>query len=180
MSEQMPGSKVKGSEQKGELNHFSPEGLPRMVDVGVKPETVREACAEGLITMQPETQEIILNRKVAKGDVLAVAQLAGIMAAKQTSSLIPLCHNIPLDGVDIVIEPLRQHGASSSVSALRITATVRCTAKTGAEMEALTAVSVAALTVYDMCKAIDRAMEIGDIHLLSKSGGKSGNYRRAE
>ena len=165
MSEQIP---------KGELNHFSPEGLPRMVDVGTKPDTIREACAEGLITMLPETLAIILNRKAAKGDVLAVAQLAGIMAAKQTSSLIPLCHNVPLNGVDIVIEPQREGG----VSALCITATVHCTAKTGAEMEALTAVSVAALTVYDMCKAIDRAMEISAIHLLTKSGGKSGTYTR--
>lgn len=162
-----------------ELNHFSPEGLPRMVDVGNKADTVRQACAEGLITMQPATLEIILNHKVAKGDVLAVAQLAGIMAAKQTSSLIPLCHNIPLDGVEIVIEPLQEGGGDGiSSSALRITATVRCTAKTGAEMEALTAVSVAALTVYDMCKAIDRAMEISAIHLVSKSGGKSGTYIR--
>ncbi len=158
----------------GELNHFSPEGLPRMVDVGAKPDTIREACAEGLITMQLETLELILNRKAAKGDVLAVAQLAGIMAAKQTSSLIPLCHNIPLNGVDIVIEPQRENG----VSALHIAATVRCRAKTGAEMEALTAVSVAALTVYDMCKAVDRGMEIGAIHLLTKSGGKSGTYTR--
>lgn len=180
MNEQIP--TPKGDELSAELNHFSPEGLPRMVDVGVKPDTAREACAEGLITMQPETLAIILNRKVAKGDVMAVAQLAGIMAAKQTSNLIPLCHNIPLDGVDIIIEPLREDedGVSVSVSALRITATVRCTAKTGAEMEALTAVSVAALTVYDMCKAVDRAMEIGAIHLVSKSGGKSGTYTREE
>lgn len=155
-----------------DFTHFTPEGLPRMVDVGGKDDTHREALAEGRISMNPDTFRRILDRSMLKGDVISVAELAGIMGAKETSRLIPLCHNIPLSGVDLTITP------DEPASALVIRAAVRCHGKTGAEMEALTAVSIAALTVYDMCKAVDRGMEISQIRLLAKSGGKSGDYRR--
>jgi cyclic pyranopterin phosphate synthase len=156
-----------------ELTHFDAEGRAVMVDVSGKDETVRVAVAAGSVTMQPATLELIQRGGVKKGDVLAVARLAGIMAAKRTPDLVPLCHPLPLASVtvDLVCDPAR--------SAVDITATCKLTGRTGVEMEALTAVAVAALTVYDMCKAVDRGMMIGEIRLVHKSGGKSGTYEAA-
>jgi cyclic pyranopterin phosphate synthase len=154
-----------------ELTHLDARGRARMVDVSDKDVTRREATARAVLSMQPETARLIGSGGVAKGDVLAVAQVAGVMAAKRTPDLIPLCHPLPITGVDMAFA---WHGAE-----LEIQATVRVTGKTGVEMEALTAVSVAALTVYDMCKAVDRGMSIGQIELLHKAGGKSGEYVRA-
>ncbi|HXG35684.1 MAG TPA: cyclic pyranopterin monophosphate synthase MoaC [Dehalococcoidia bacterium] len=151
-----------------ELTHLDPSGRPRMVDVSRKPDTAREATARGSVQMKPQTLRLILSGAAAKGDVLTTAQLAGIMAAKKTHELIPMCHPLQLTGIDVHLEP--QEAASS----IEITATVRCSGKTGVEMEALTAVTVAALTVYDMVKAVDRGMRLGDIRLVRKSGGKSG------
>ena len=150
------------------LTHLDEQGRARMVDVGWKPETEREAVARGAVSMQEETLALIKRGGVEKGDVLAVARLAGIMAAKRTSELIPLCHPLPLDQVDVALE------LSEPTSQVQITATARTTAKTGVEMEALTAVSVAALTIYDMCKAVDRGMRIEAVRLVRKTGGKSG------
>jgi len=141
-----------------------------MVDVTAKRETPREAVAAGTVRMQPETLALIQSGGVAKGDVIAVAQVAGVMAAKRTCELIPMCHPLLLTNVDVQIRPDEQE------SALQITATVRTTGKTGVEMEALTAVMVAALTVYDMCKSAERGMSIEDVRLLKKSGGKSGDF----
>ena len=153
-----------------DLTHFDKDGNARMVDVSDKDVTERTATASGSIYMQPETLALIQSGGVKKGDVLSVAQLAGIMGAKKTPDLIPLCHPLALTGVDVtlVCDPERQ--------AVDITATCRLAGKTGVEMEALTAVSVAALTVYDMCKAVDRGMRIGDIRVVHKAGGKSGTY----
>jgi cyclic pyranopterin monophosphate synthase len=156
-----------------ELNHFDSEGRARMVDVGAKPETARRAIAVGSVRMRPTTRRQIEAGQVGKGDVLAVARLAGITGAKQTSNLIPLCHPLRLDGIDIDLE-------FTAPDLLRIQATVRATDRTGVEMEALTAVAVAGLTVYDMCKAIDREMRIEQIELLEKTGGKSGDWRRSD
>jgi len=153
------------------LSHFSSDGASRMVDVGDKPVTVRVAKAAGFVTMQPETLVLIGDRKMAKGDVFEVARVAGIAATKRTADLIPLCHPLGLDGVELNFEPIDE-------KTVRIEATVGSTGRTGVEMEALTAVSVAALTVYDMCKAVDRAMTIGPIGLVEKSGGKSGHFVR--
>lgn len=153
------------------LSHIDSDGRANMVDVSAKADTAREATAGGRITMSAETLALIQAGGVPKGDVLAVAQIAGIMAAKRTHELIPMCHSLQLTGIDVTLTP------DEAASAIEIRATVRTTGKTGVEMEALTAVSVAALTVYDMCKAADRAMRIGDVRLLSKSGGKSGDYR---
>lgn len=150
------------------LTHLDEAGRPRMVDVAGKPDTVRQAIARGLVVMQPATFQIVKQGKTAKGDILAVAQLAGITAAKKTPDLIPLCHPILIDGVNI------EFNLYESKSAVEITSTVDSTGKTGVEMEALTATAVAALTIYDMCKAIDRGMKIENIHLVRKSGGKSG------
>jgi cyclic pyranopterin phosphate synthase len=141
-----------------------------MVDVSEKADTVREAVAEGYVAMEPETLALIQQGGIAKGDVLAVARVAGIMGAKQTSALVPMCHPLPITGVTLDL-------AAEGGSRLRIAATVRTTGKTGVEMEALTAVSVAALTIYDMCKAVDRGMRIEGIRLLEKHGGKSGDWR---
>ena len=152
------------------LSHVDASGKAAMVDVGAKPVTEREAWAQGKVTMSPAALRAVRSRSVAKGDVLQVARLAGIMAAKQTASLIPLCHPLPLSHVSVDLTPMRQ--------GYRIDARVRTAAQTGVEMEALTAVSVAALTVYDMVKAVDKSMVIGDIVLLEKQGGKSGHYRR--
>ncbi len=157
-----------------ELTHFDKNGKAIMVDVGEKPLTVREAVAGGGIQMKPETLQQILAQQVKKGDVFAVARLAGIMAAKQTSSLIPLCHPLPLSAVEIDFDSDPQRGR------VTISATAKVTGKTGVEMEALTAVSVAALTIYDMCKAIDREMVIETICLLKKSGGESGTFIRKD
>ena len=152
-----------------ELTHFDDSGASRMVDVGGKSVTARRARAEGLVLMQPETLALIRDRKLAKGDVLEVARLAGIMATKRTAELIPLCHALGLDGAAIDFEFV-------SDRQLRIEATVSVQGRTGVEMEALMAVSMTALTVYDMCKSVDRAMQISGIRLLEKSGGKSGHY----
>jgi cyclic pyranopterin monophosphate synthase len=141
-----------------------------MVDVGEKPVTTREAAARGEITMSGAALRLIRSGKVAKGDPLQTARLAGIMAAKQTSALIPLCHPLPITHVSVELTPTRR--------GYRIDARVRTSAQTGVEMEALTAVSVAALTIYDMVKAVDRAMVIGDICVVEKSGGRSGHYKR--
>ena len=154
------------------LSHLDHAGQARMVDVSGKPVTPRQASASARITMAPHVLEAITGGKVAKGDVAAAARLAGIQAAKRTAELIPLCHPLPIDQIEIVLQP-RPPGE------LLLTATVKVQARTGAEMEALTAVAVAALTVYDMCKSADRAMLIGPVRLESKSGGKSGDYRAA-
>lgn len=154
-----------------DLTHFDTDGASRMVDVSDKAVTQRRARAEATIRMRPETLRLILDRGHRKGDVLEVARLAGIMGAKRTADLIPLCHTLPLDSVALLLEP---HGES----ALRIESSVGNTGRTGVEMEALTAVSVAALTVYDMCKAVDRAMEITAVRLVEKSGGRSGHFLR--
>ena len=155
------------------LTHLDSAGRARMVDVGGKPVTARHALASGAVYMKPETLELITSGGIAKGDVFAAARIAGIMAAKKTGELIPLCHPLGLDSVAVDLTP-------SGRGTLTITASATVTGKTGVEMEALTAVSVAALTVYDMCKAVDKAMTIGDIRLEEKSGGRSGDYRRAE
>ncbi len=152
------------------LTHFDASGRARMVDVGAKAETERIAVARGSVRMQPETLRLILEGRAKKGDVLAVAQVAGIMAAKRTHELIPMCHLLLLTGIEVAFEPDEQ------ASALHIAATVRTYGKTGVEMEALTAVSAAALTVYDMVKAVDRGMTIADIRLAEKHGGKSGDF----
>jgi cyclic pyranopterin phosphate synthase len=152
------------------LTHFDKEGKAAMVDVGGKPETERVAVARGRIAMDPKTLALIKAGEMGKGDVLGVARLAGIMAAKRTSELIPLCHPLALSSVAVDLT-LDEAG-----SAVKIEAKVKLTGRTGVEMEALTAVSVAALTVYDMCKAVDRGMTITDIRLVHKSGGKSGTY----
>ncbi|MGF1611229.1 MAG: cyclic pyranopterin monophosphate synthase MoaC [Kiloniellales bacterium] len=153
-----------------ELTHFDKEGHARMVDVTEKAVTERVAVAKGSVTMAPETLALIREGGVKKGDVLSVARLAGIMGAKRTPELIPLCHPLPLSSVtvDLTIDPAR--------NAVEITATCKLAGRTGVEMEALTAVAVAALTVYDMCKAVDRGMQIGEVRLVHKSGGKSGTF----
>ena len=153
------------------LSHLDDSGKARMVDVGGKAVTSREALARGEITMSAKALALIRSGKVAKGDPLQTARLAGIMAAKQTASLIPLCHPLPLTHVSVELIPTRR--------GYRIESRVRTDAKTGVEMEALTAVSVAALTIYDMVKAVDKEMVIGDICLVEKSGGRSGHYRRS-
>lgn len=159
----------KGTDVTGELSHFDESGSSRMVDVGAKDSTRRMARASGLVRVTADTLRLIRDRRLAKGDVLAVAQLAGIMAAKRTGELIPLCHPLPLDSVAVVF-------GFPDDETIRIDATVGVTARTGVEMEALTAVSVAALTVYDMLKAAQKDILISDIRLLRKTGGKSGDY----
>lgn len=154
-----------------QLTHFDERGASRMVDVSAKPVSQREARASGRVRMRPETLSRILDRNLSKGDVFEVARLAGIMAAKKTSDVIPLCHPLGLTGVEVRFW-------AEGDSTLGIEALVKTSGQTGVEMEALTAVSVAALTVYDMCKAVDRAMVIDRIQLEEKSGGRSGSYRR--
>ncbi|MGC6453833.1 MAG: cyclic pyranopterin monophosphate synthase MoaC [Candidatus Puniceispirillaceae bacterium] len=156
-----------------DLTHFDADGKAHMVNVGDKPVTDRVAVARGEISMAAETLAKIEEGGFGKGDVLGVARLAGIMGAKQTASLIPLCHPLGLDHVSVELE-LDQH-----LPGVRITATCRVTGRTGIEMEAMTAVSVAALTIYDMCKAVDRGMVIGSVRLTHKSGGKSGDFNAA-
>ena len=156
-----------------ELTHFDEKGAARMVDVSAKQVTSRLAVAAGEVTMQPETFHRILDRTLTKGDVLEVARIAGIMAAKRVDMLIPLCHQLSLSSVKIDFEP------NPEKHAIGIRVQVRTNGQTGVEMEALTAVSVAGLTMYDMCKAVDRGMEIGRIRLLEKSGGKSGHFLNA-
>lgn len=155
------------------LSHFDEEGASRMVDVGDKPVTQRLARASGIVRMLPTTKQHIQNRDLKKGDVLEVARLAGIMASKRTDQLIPLCHQLPISSIEIDFE-------FPTEASVRITATVTTRAQTGVEMEALTAVSVTALTIYDMCKAIDRGIEIDSVRLEEKLGGKSGHYVRPE
>lgn len=155
-----------------DFSHFNNSGRARMVDVSEKAETVRTAVAAGRVLVNAETFELIKTGGLKKGDVLGTAQIAGIMGAKRTPDIIPMCHPIMISGVDIAFE------LNEKELAVEITATVRCTGVTGVEMEALTAVSVAALTVYDMCKAVQKDMEITDIRLLKKTGGKSGEFIR--
>lgn len=156
------------------LTHFDQQGMPQMVEVTDKAMTDRAAIASGQITMNDQAFEHLIRKTAAKGDVLTVADLAGIMGAKMTSQLIPLCHPLPLTGIQIEFELQKKK------QAVLIQARVRTSGKTGVEMEALTAVSVAALTIYDMLKAVDKAMVISDIKLLEKSGGKSGLYQRGD
>ena len=165
LANEMAGIKAKAAAP----THFDSEGKVRMVDVSAKPATERVAIAKGAVVMKPATLERIKQGEMVKGDVLAVAQMAGIMAAKQTSHLIPLCHPLPITNVSVEFK------LDDERPAVEITATVKTTAQTGVEMEALTAVSVAALTIYDMCKAVDRGMRIESIRLARKSGGKSGD-----
>ncbi len=156
------------------LTHFDEQGASRMVDVSAKGVTERLAVAGGEVTMAVDTFRLIMDRKMAKGDVLEVARIAGIMAAKKVDTLIPLCHQLNLTSVKIAFEP------DAETRSIAIRARVKTSGQTGVEMEALTAVSIAALTIYDMCKAVDREMVIGRVRLLEKSGGKSGTYRREE
>ncbi|HSD87316.1 MAG TPA: cyclic pyranopterin monophosphate synthase MoaC [Kofleriaceae bacterium] len=155
---------------KKKLTHFDETGAVHMVEVGAKPETARVAIASGVITMAPETAREVAAGRIGKGDVLGIARIAGIQAAKRTADLIPLCHPLRLTGVEVDLEV--------QDSAVRITATVRAFDRSGVEMEALAAVSAAALTVYDMCKAIDRGMVISQVQLEEKRGGKSGTWTR--
>lgn len=155
------------------LSHMDERGRARMVDVTEKDVTRRVAVARGVVVMRAETLDAISEGQIPKGDVLAVARIAGIMAAKKTSDLVPMCHPLDISGVEVDLTPRR------SPPSVEIEATVRTTGRTGVEMEALTAVSVAGLTIYDMCKAVDRGMTIGEIRLVHKSGGKSGAFDRA-
>jgi cyclic pyranopterin phosphate synthase len=154
-----------------DLTHFDDQGASRMVDVSGKESTLRVARGSGRVSMQPATLKLIRDRGLAKGDVLEVARLAGILAAKQTPQLIPLCHLLPLESVEVAF-------SFPDDRSVAIEATVRVTARTGVEMEAMVAVSVAALTIYDMCKAVDRSMTIECIRLEEKSGGRSGHFKR--
>ena len=156
------------------FTHIDDEGRVRMVDVTAKKPTVRTAVADGAIHMNPETLELIRNHKLKKGNVLETARIAGVMAAKKTADLIPMCHPLNITHIQVDFSP------DKASSCVRIEATVRAIDQTGVEMEALTAVSVAALTIYDMCKAHDKEMTISNIQLLKKSGGKSGNYNRKQ
>lgn len=155
-----------------DLTHIGPDGRARMVDVSEKATTARKAIARGRVIMAKETLELATSRATKKGDPIAVAELAGIMGAKHTSTLIPLCHPLPISGVNVAIEP------DEAASALLVTAAVKTTGQTGVEMEALTAVSTACLTIYDMLKAVDKGMVIDKIELVEKTGGKSGDYYR--
>lgn len=161
-----------------ELTHIDEKGDVRMVDVGAKADTQRIAVAEGFISMKPETLALIVEGKAAKGDVLACARVAGIMAAKQTSSLIPMCHPLLITKSKVECEPVSAGQRPDGRVGIHVVATCGVTGKTGIEMEALTAASIACLTVYDMCKAVDRGMEIMDVRLLKKDGGKTGLWQR--
>jgi len=154
------------------LTHVGADGRARMVDVSGKPSTVRTALARGHVRMAAETLEAIRSADIAKGDVSRIAELAGIMAAKRTGELIPLCHPLGLDSVEVTVEP------DPALPGLQVAATARTTGRTGVEMEAMTAVAIACLTIYDMAKAVDRSMTIGEIALHSKSGGRSGDWTR--
>ncbi|HYW50889.1 MAG TPA: cyclic pyranopterin monophosphate synthase MoaC [Gemmatimonadaceae bacterium] len=157
----------------GELNHIDAAGLARMVDVSGKPDTDRVAVASGTIRMQPATLDLIRRQALPKGDLLTVARIAGIQGAKRTSDLIPLCHPLPLRGVEVALE------VDVELPGIRAQARVRTIGPTGVEMEAMAAVSIALLTVYDMAKAVDREMILGDIRVESKDGGRSGSWRRS-
>jgi cyclic pyranopterin phosphate synthase len=156
------------------LTHIDGKGQALMVDVGQKPQSSRLATATGTVYMKPSTLRLVSQGQSKKGDVLAAARIAGIMAAKKTPEIIPLCHPIEISSVKVELKPVKSRGC------IRITATVGCSGRTGVEMEALTAVSAAALTVYDMLKAVDREMTIGEIQLQEKKGGRSGHYRRGK
>ena len=162
------------TDDEGSLSHVAPDGSARMVDVGAKPDTSRMARATGSIRMSPRALEAIVRNEVAKGDVLGVARVAGIMAAKRTSELIPLCHPLPLHDVSVALTP------DTSLPGVRVEVTARTIGKTGVEMEALTGASVALLTVYDMAKALDKGMVLSDISLAAKVGGKGGDYARLD
>ncbi len=161
-----------------ELTHFNQDGRARMVDVTGKADTLREAVASGVVYMKPETLSRIQEGKIAKGDVLAVAQVAGVMGAKKTPDLIPMCHPLLITSVDIKFNILAPK--AGQIAAIEIVSTAKTSGQTGVEMEAITAVCVAALTIYDMCKAIDKGISFGKVGLLEKSGGKSGIYTRPE
>lgn len=156
------------------LTHLDKEGKARMVDISEKPITRREAFAKGSVYMKPETLKLIQDKKIPKGDVFSVARVAGIMAAKKTSELIPMCHPLNITSIDINFH------LDSKKNKVDIKARVKITGQTGVEMEALTSVSVAALTIYDMCKAVDKEMVLSDIMLMEKRGGKSGDFKRKE
>ena len=160
------------------LTHIDEKGDVRMVDVSAKPDTERIAVAEGFIAMHQETLDLIVEGKAAKGDVLACARVAGVMAAKQTSTLIPMCHPLNITKAKVECESVRAGEREDGRVGIHITTTCGVTGKTGIEMEALTAASIACLTVYDMCKAVDRGMEIMDVRLLKKDGGKTGLWLR--
>jgi len=181
MTSPAEGRSVEAGEPRGDmsaaaqaLSHVDSAGTARMVDVSDKPETVRTAVATGRIRMRPETCKLIQDNALKKGDVLATARLAGIMAAKRTADLIPLCHPLPLSAVQVSVS------VDVSFPGVLVEGTVRTTARTGVEMEALTAVTVALLTVYDMAKAVDRDMSIGDVQLREKRGGVHGDYERSD
>ena len=154
------------------MSHLDEKGQAKMVDVGGKDETAREAVAEALVKMSPATLKLVVDGQIKKGDVFGAARLAGIAAAKKTPDLIPLCHPLPLDAVGVDFD------VDEKQSSIRVTATARVTARTGVEMEALTAAAIAALTIYDMCKAAEKGIEITDVRLLKKTGGKSGTWER--
>jgi cyclic pyranopterin monophosphate synthase len=160
------------------LTHFNEEGRARMVDVSEKPHTSRKAVANGEVYMLPETLRLIKEGQIKKGDVLAVAQVAGIMGAKRTHEVIPMCHPLLLTGVDISFQINEDPNSETSLCSITVNATVKVTGQTGVEMEALTAVSMAVLTIYDMCKAVDKGMYFNNIGLLHKSGGKSGTFEK--
>lgn len=162
-----------------DFTHFNDAGRARMVDVSGKASTERTATAQARVWLELDTLQKIQQGKIAKGDVLAVAQVAGVMGAKRTPDLIPMCHPLSLTSVDIAFTEEPQSGPQGRCAIL-ITATVKTTGQTGVEMEAMTAVSIAALTIYDMCKAVDRGMSFSDVCLLAKAGGKSGTYQRSE
>ena len=167
------------TDKMAEFTHFNESGRARMVDVSAKDSTERLATAQARVFLLPETLKRIQRGKIAKGDVLAVAQVAGVMGAKKTPDLIPMCHPILLASVDISFKEESQPNSEGQCS-ITITATAKTTGPTGVEMEAMTAATVAALTIYDMCKAVDRGISFGDVCLLSKSGGKSGTYSRRD
>jgi len=160
------------------LTHFNEEGRARMVDVSEKAHTSRKAVANGEVFMLPETLRLIKEGQIKKGDVLAVAQVAGIMGAKRTHEVIPMCHPLLLTGVDISFQVNEDPSSETGLSSITVNATVKVTGQTGVEMEALTAVSMAVLTIYDMCKAVDKGMYFNNIGLLHKSGGKSGTFEK--
>ena len=158
------------------LTHFNEEGRARMVDVSKKDHTSRKAVATGLIHMKPETLRLIQEGQIKKGDVLAVAQVAGIMGAKRTHEVIPMCHPLLLTGIDISFQIDKEANPDTGLCSITVNATVKVTGQTGVEMEALVAISMTVLTIYDMCKAVDRGMYFNNIGLLHKSGGKSGTF----
>ena len=172
----MPAGKQR---ERKRLSHLDDAGRARMVDVGAKAVTAREAVAEGFVLMRPETLAAIAEERVPKGEVLGTARVAGIMAAKRCGELIPMCHPLPVESIEVGFDVPELEPDGDEPVRIHVKATARVTAKTGVEMEALTAVAVAALTIYDMCKAIDRGMEIGGVRLVSKRGGKSGDWSRA-